>query len=147
MRVIHSTIVALCFGAGTMILAPASAQTLPPATQAQVTQTINLAKAGCAREIKAYCSRVKEGEGRLAACLYAHSDRMSDRCADAIIKRVGELNAIFAALTNAIAVCEPDTSRLCNGVAAGNGNLLGCLTKARPSVSAECNAAISAAAL
>ena len=144
MRVVTTAVIAAVLVAGLSL--PASAQ-MPPAAQAQVAQAVNLAKAGCAREIKTYCARVKEGQGRLAACLYAYSDKMSDKCADAIIKETGRLNAMLGALNNAVAACETDTRRLCNGVAPGNGNLVGCLTKARPTVSAACNAAIDAAGL
>ncbi len=145
MRFVTTALLGVALVSGMSLLA--SAQTLPAATQAQVARSVNLAKAGCAKEIKTYCARVKEGQGRLAACLYAYSDKMSDRCADAIIKETGRLNAILAALNNAVAVCESDIKRLCNGVAPGNGNLLGCLTKARQSVSAQCNGAVDAAGL
>lgn len=147
MRFMTNATLAVAFATAAVAITPTSAQPLPPAAQTRVGQAVNLAKAGCSREIKTYCSRVKEGPGRLAACLYAFSDKMSDRCADAIIKETVRLNAALTALNNAVAACEGDTKRLCNGVAPGNGNLLGCLTKARQSVSAPCNVAIDAAAM
>jgi hypothetical protein len=147
MRFMTMVIPGIVLVASAMALTPASAQALPPAAQAQVMRSVDLAKAGCSREIKTYCARVKEGQGRLAACLYAYSDKMSDKCDDAIVKQAGVLNNVFAALSNAVVACDADIKRLCNGVAAGHGNLLGCLTKAKASVSAPCNTAIDAAAL
>jgi hypothetical protein len=133
--------------AGFCIVGPASAQTPQQVARTQAVRTIDIAKSGCLREIKTYCSRVREGQGRLAACLYAHSDRMSPKCADAVIKMGGQLQSIFAGLVDVVAACEADTARLCNGVSAGEGNLIGCLTKATASVGASCNAAIDAAGL
>jgi hypothetical protein len=43
--------------------------------------------------------------------------------------------------------CERDAAQHCQAVAAGQGNILGCLTTARRLVSARCNAALDAAYL
>jgi hypothetical protein len=46
-----------------------------------------------------------------------------------------------------VRTCERDAMRRCQGVVAGNGNILSCLTTARHSVSSRCNAALDAAFL
>jgi hypothetical protein len=38
--------------------------------------------------------------------------------------------------------CDRDAAQLCQNVVAGQGNILGCLTTARRSVSRQCNAAL-----
>jgi hypothetical protein len=43
--------------------------------------------------------------------------------------------------------CDRDAAQLCQGVVAGQGNILGCLTTAKGAVSAQCNAALDAAYL
>jgi hypothetical protein len=123
------------------------AQTAPPATQKQIVQTIDVAKGSCSREIRKYCSHVKEGQGRLAACLYAHSDRLSLKCGDAIVKMGAQLQSIFTGLVNVVSACEVDAVRLCNGVVAGDGQLIGCLIKSKTTVTAPCSSAIDAAGL
>ena len=34
---------------------------------------------GCEKELTSYCSNVTPGDGRVLACLYAHSDKLSVR--------------------------------------------------------------------
>jgi hypothetical protein len=41
-------------------------------------------KQGCAKELGTYCKAVDPGEGRIAACLYAHDDKISTQCAVAV---------------------------------------------------------------
>jgi hypothetical protein len=45
---------------------------------------------------------------------------------------------------NVVRSCERDAVQFCQGVAFGQGNILGCLTAARGVVSAPCNAALNA---
>ena len=35
---------------------------------------------GCKAEIETYCKDVTPGQGRMLACLYAHSDKLSGKC-------------------------------------------------------------------
>ena len=35
---------------------------------------------GCQAEIETYCKDVTPGEARIMACLYAHEDKLSERC-------------------------------------------------------------------
>jgi hypothetical protein len=104
-------------------------------------------KAGCTKELKAQCKGVKEGRGRLLACLYAHEDRLSARCGNVVLGSLDRLGIMLGALANVGRVCEADAKRLCNGVAAGQGNLIGCLAQAKRNVSAQCNATLDAAFL
>ena len=34
----------------------------------------------CKTDLKAYCSQVNPGNGRIISCLYAHEDRLSESC-------------------------------------------------------------------
>lgn len=43
-----------------------------------------------------------------------------------------------------LCMCDRDAAQRCESVVAGQGNILGCLTVARRSVSAQCNAALDA---
>lgn len=102
---------------------------------------------GCITEISKYCSDVPRGEARLLACLYAHENKLSDRCGTIVMSSLERLGMALGALANVVRVCQADAQRLCNGMIAGNGNLVGCLSTAKQSVSAQCNATLDAAFL
>jgi hypothetical protein len=104
-------------------------------------------KANCGKELKAQCQGVKDGKARLLACLYAHEDRLSKRCGQTVVVSLTRLGIMLGALANVQRVCEPEVKRLCDGVIAGNGNLIGCLSAKRKEVSEQCNLALDAAFL
>jgi hypothetical protein len=101
----------------------------------------------CSKELKTYCSKVKQGEGRLAFCLFAHEDKLSPRCDSSVFYAANELAKILSARAAVVSVCEPDARRLCPGVKSGDGNILFCLNKAQKALSPGCNQAIADAKL
>jgi hypothetical protein len=103
--------------------------------------------ASCTKELKAQCKGVKDGRGRLLACLYAHENRLSARCGSVVMASLERLGVMLGALANVMRVCEADVKRVCHGVVAGEGNLIGCLAQSKQSVSAQCNATLDAAFL
>ena len=125
------------------------AASLPTVVSAQDTKTQwqQVIRSNCGKELKAYCAGVPEGRGRLVACLYARENKLSAKCGEAVSASLERLGTALGALANVQRVCEPDARRLCNGMVAGNGNLVGCLTTAKRSVSAQCNATLDAAFL
>ena len=89
------------------------------------------AAAGCGEELKKQCIGVPVAANNMLACLQkAH---VPARCA-ALAQRV-------------VRMCDRDAVQFCQGVLAGQGNALGCLTTARGVVSPQCNAALDAAYL
>jgi hypothetical protein len=104
-------------------------------------------RADCAKELKGMCNGVKDGSGRLLACLYSREDKLSQRCDLTLTGSIERLGEALGALANVRRVCQRDALRLCNGVVPGNGNLISCLTTGRKSVSSECNATMDAAFL
>jgi len=99
----------------------------------------------CRKELKKFCKGVPGGDNRLIACLYSHEKALSPKCGTAVMASLDRLNKSITALANAQRVCEADAKRLCNGMLAGDGNLIGCLAKARNSVSPACNATLDEA--
>ena len=99
-------------------------------------------KANCGKQMKSYCKGVSEGRGRLLSCLYAHDDRLPAKCAVTVDASLERLGMMLGALANVVRVCEADAKRLCGGVEPGNGHLVDCLSQARRSVSAQCNATL-----
>lgn len=101
----------------------------------------------CKTELKKFCKSVPGGDGRLVACLYSHDKALSPKCGTAVMASLDRLNGAIKALADAQRICEPDAKRLCNGVIAGDGNLIGCLARARAKVSPACNATLDEALL
>ncbi len=59
------------------------------------TQPILLADIGaeeCRTEIKTYCNDVTPGEARVLACLYAHEDKLPERCLFALFEASNQLD-------------------------------------------------------
>ncbi len=46
---------------------------------------------GCQAEIETYCKDVTPGEARILACLYAHEDKLPERCLYALYEASGQL--------------------------------------------------------
>ena len=53
---------------------------------------------GCKKELNTHCKKVTAGEGRLLACLYAYSDKLSGQCEYALYDAAVQLERAVAAL-------------------------------------------------
>ena len=104
----------------------------------------------CAPDIGSLCKGVKEGRGRISACLFAHSNKVSPACKPELTKvtssrmferqipqGVHSLNdtPYEAELRK---TCAPDIGKLCKGVAPGDDRLLACLYAWNTRVSQAC---------
>lgn len=96
---------------------------------------------GCKAELEKYCSSVTPGEGRVLACLYAYSDKLSGRCEYALYDAAVQLERAVAALSYAVNECSTDLRKYCASVEAGEGRLLECLQKNDAQVSKRCKQA------
>lgn len=99
---------------------------------------------GCAPEIKNFCSRVTPGNGRLAACFYAHEDRLSAVCVNSLYNAAQALDEAIDAFVNIATNCEADIDSYCADVEVGEGRILNCLSSSRDSLSEECTMALDA---
>src|SRR5262245_53961024 len=82
-------------------------------------------KSACEPELTKFCGDVAGGEGRLLACLYSRESKLSGRCGTMVMNSLERLGVALGALANVVRVCQGDALRLCNGVIAGEGNLIG----------------------
>jgi hypothetical protein len=96
---------------------------------------------GCKTEIDAYCKDVTPGEGRVLACLYARSDKLSSKCEYALYDAAAQLERAVNALAYVVNECADDLDKFCGNVAAGEGRLLDCLKKNDAKVSSRCKEA------
>ena len=97
---------------------------------------------GCKKEIETYCKTVTPGEGRILACLYAHSEKLSNRCEYALYDAAAQLERAVAALTYLANECDDDLEKFCSSVQPGEGRLLQCLEKNKKKVSDRCKRAL-----
>ncbi len=111
---------------------PVSAQDL----RAQIEQ-------GCETELKSHCSKVTPGEGRLLACLYAHSDKLSGQCEFALYEASVRLERAIAALTYVAKECDDDIDKMCANVAVGDGRVVACLEDNSKKLSKTCKRALT----
>jgi len=96
---------------------------------------------GCKAEIETYCKDVTPGEGRVLACLYAHSDKLSSQCEYALYDAAAQLERAVNALAYVVNECADDLDQFCQKVPAGEGRLLQCLRKNDAKVSSRCKEA------
>jgi hypothetical protein len=97
---------------------------------------------GCQKELETYCKDVTPGQGRVLACLYARSDKLSGKCEYALYDAAVQLERAVAALSYVINECRDDLENLCSGVQAGEGRLLKCLEENDSKVSDRCKEGI-----
>jgi hypothetical protein len=97
---------------------------------------------GCKTELDTYCKDVTPGEGRVLACLYAHSDKLSGKCEYALYDAAAQLERAVAALSYVVNECADDLDQFCRDVPAGQGRLLDCIEKNDKKVSSRCKDAI-----
>lgn len=97
---------------------------------------------GCEKELTSYCKDVTPGEGRVLACLYAHSDKLSGQCEFALYDAAVQLERFVAALAYLANECDEDLDKFCSGVAAGEGRLLKCLDENSEKITERCTQAL-----
>ena len=103
---------------------------------------VEIVATGCEKELTSYCSNVTPGEGRILACLYAHSDKLSGQCEYALYDAAVQLERYVAALAYLANECDEDLDKFCSGVKMGEGRLLKCLDDNSEKISARCTQAL-----
>jgi len=103
---------------------------------------IDSVRKGCEKELETFCADVTPGKGRLLACFYAHSDKLSGSCEYALYDAAAQLERFISALTYVANECDADLEEYCAGVAVGEGRVARCLIDNRSSLSERCTRAI-----
>ena len=78
----------------------------------------------------------------MLACLYAHEDKLSDRCGYALYDAAAQLEKAVNALKYAATQCKEDLKAFCSQVRPGQGRMLECLEKNSAKVSGNCKQAL-----
>jgi hypothetical protein len=96
----------------------------------------------CSAELETFCKDVTPGKGRVLACLYAYSDKLSEPCAEVVQDTYDDLKLISAASSHLQNECGKDLDKFCKDVAPGQGRLLNCLEKNESHLSQKCQRAL-----
>jgi len=118
-----------------MVLAAIMMISVPAFAADPLTETV---KNGCKAELGTFCKDVTPGDGRVLACLYAHSDKLSAKCEYALFDAAAQLELAISALVYAAYECEDDLEKYCADVPVGEGRLLDCIAKNKKKVSKRC---------
>ncbi len=97
---------------------------------------------GCEKELTSYCKDVTPGEGRIVACLYAFSDKLSPRCEYALYDASAQLERAIAQLTYVANECREDLNSFCADVKPGQGRVMACMEKNEQKLSSRCKQAM-----
>lgn len=100
---------------------------------------------GCKPELVEYCSTVTPGRGRIAACLLAHNDKLSEQCEVAFEVGLVQLTMILTTVSYVIEECSSDIDKHCENVVIGGGRLKQCLSENRDKLEEKCQIAFSEA--
>ena len=100
---------------------------------------------GCKKELVSYCSTVTPGRGRIAACLFAHNDKLSEQCDGALEVGMVQLSIILSTVSYVVEQCYSDLDEYCEGVVIGGGRIQQCLSQNRDKLEQSCQTAFSEA--
>ena len=96
----------------------------------------------CKTELNIYCNDVTPGNDRPLACLYAHEDKLSSLCENALYNSAQQLLNAVNALSYLATECDADIEKYCANVQPGEGRVLACMEPHLGDVSTRCKNAI-----
>jgi outer membrane protein OmpA-like peptidoglycan-associated protein len=99
--------------------------------------------AACGADIGKYCGKATLGGGRMGQCLEQNRASISPGCKASLSQMQSLLNTRAQARAAVMQICRSDVGRLCQGVVAGDGNLMECYSKAKARFSAVCQKAVA----
>ena len=117
----------------------------PHATSSAQESVAEMVLKGCKKELVSYCSTVTPGRGRIAACLFAHNDKLSEQCEGMLEIGMNQLSIILSTVNYVVEQCYRDIDKHCEGVVIGGGRLHKCLSNNRDKLEKNCHAVFTQA--
>ena len=96
----------------------------------------------CEKEIETYCSQVNPGEGRMLSCFYAHEDKLSVQCVNALYDGMTTLERAVESMAYVANQCRDDIDTHCGETVPGEGRIAECLLDKKADLSPTCSGAI-----
>ncbi|HWE22408.1 MAG TPA: cysteine rich repeat-containing protein [Myxococcales bacterium] len=99
-------------------------------------------RAACEADAKKFCSDIRPGSGRIAACLKSHENELSDACRNEGEKMRARGEAHRALIQDVQQACRDDANKFCSGIRPGGGRIAACLKSHQSELSQPCTAAV-----
>lgn len=96
----------------------------------------------CVSDMANLCGKVVPGDNRMLACLYSHSEKLSDRCEQSLFGASPKLKQAAAEMAYAVYECAVDLNTFCSDVKPGKTRSWECLNKNKAKISSRCNDAL-----
>jgi hypothetical protein len=96
----------------------------------------------CQAEIQTYCRQVTPGQGRMLSCFYAHEDKLSVQCINALYDGMATLERTVEAISYVASQCRADIDTHCGATVPGEGRIAKCLLEKKADLSEPCVGAI-----
>ncbi len=96
-----------------------------------------------AADINSFCSKVTPGEGRLALCMLAHEDKVSDGCFASVFDVADTIDLALSNISRAADVCEKEIDTHCANVEPGQGRVAQCLIDKKSELSSACRGEVA----
>ena len=104
---------------------------------------ISKIRKACAADINSFCSKVTPGEGRLALCMLAHEDKVSDVCYATVFDVADNIDLALSNISRAADACEKEIDTHCANVEIGEGRVAQCLIDKESELSSACRAEVA----
>ncbi len=92
----------------------------------------------CAKDLETYCGAVTPGDGRTLACIYAHEDKVSDKCDAATENGAALLDWFFEKVRYVYDRCADDIQKHCAGTEFREGQIISCLIEKSSELTGAC---------
>ncbi len=141
-----SPLTSICLGlaAAVPLAGSAAAQSeVARLAQEKAERSVKRVLKDCEKDLNTYCSQVTPGDGRLALCMMAHEDKISDTCFTSIFEFVDGVELGLSNLWRAAEICESDIEKNCADVEPGEGRIAQCLVEKKELVSMPCKAELA----
>ena len=108
---------------------------------------VDMVTKACKKEIDTYCSQVKPGKGRMLSCFYAHEDKLTVKCINALYDGMAALERAVEALSHVASQCHQDIDTHCGATVPGEGRIAQCLLDKKSKLTAQCTRAMDGVGL
>jgi hypothetical protein len=104
--------------------------------RARAAVVVTALKTACEDDLKNYCSKLTPGDAHIAYCMLAYEDKVSEKCANALISVADKIEIKMSKLARVAETCKEDIRKACE--TAGVGNLMACLRDHQDKLSVAC---------
>jgi hypothetical protein len=121
----------------------ALSQSAGGSVEARVDAAVKKIQDACGNDVKTYCGNVTPGDGRLALCMMAHEDKISNKCDYALFSAARNLDRALDRIEQTADACWDDIEKHCSNIADGGGRIAQCLVSKKASLQSSCQSMLN----